>query len=230
MSPDPADPGARAIRAAAFAQAHCWSAAALRGGVGVALGRLAESLAAADRLAREAAAAESRRAACRAGCGWCCHQPVEVGVPELLFIAGRTGPPPAAAGRACPFLDPAGGCRIYPIRPFACRGLWQPDPRWCMATFAKVDPPADAGPAPIDHRPLAAPRAAHSGAQAGVAQAFHEAGFAVPGLAFAPALAWLAAHPAAEGLWRSGGDPFPERVRLRRSQSGVTPPAADGRG
>lgn len=211
-------------RRAGFAAARMIADAALALGTDQALDAVGACFEASDRLA--AAEARAWSFACGPGCGWCCHQPVEVSVPELLFIAAslrteagdsarrRLGLPPR---RTCPFLDDQ-RCAIYPIRPFKCRGMLQPDPRWCMATFAKVDPP-EGGP-PIDHRPITGPRDIQDGAQLGLVWSFHRAGFAGPALDFVPALHAVIDRPEATSAWLRGEDPFPAAVKLRRSLIG----------
>ncbi len=82
--------------------------------------------------------------ACHQGCAWCCHGvKVNVSALEALAIAERlkseddelrTAVQAAAerrrtmntdqlflSGDPCPFLDASNGCRIYDVRPMACR-------------------------------------------------------------------------------------------------------------
>jgi Fe-S-cluster containining protein len=104
-------------------------------------------------LAMAFSAAEARAGqpyACRAGCSACCHQLVLCTAPEALLIAdhlratltastleatlARLGTQATAATGlsflgysqaqiACAFLDGAGACSIYAVRPMACRAL-----------------------------------------------------------------------------------------------------------
>jgi hypothetical protein len=208
-------------RRAGFAATRLIIDATLAEGKDQALGAVGACFTASDRLADAEAGT-----ACGAGCGWCCHQPVEVSVPEVLFIADRLRGQPGdathrrldrAARRACQFLDDQ-RCAIYPIRPFKCRGMLQPDSRWCMQTFAKIDPP-EGGP-PIDHRPITGPRDIHDGAQLGLVWPFHRAGLVDPALDFIPALRAVIDRPEATAAWLRGEDPFPAAVKLRRSLIG----------
>ena len=82
--------------------------------------------------------------ACHQGCGWCCHGvKVNVSAPEAILIAERlrtgndellTAVNAAAerrrnmntdeyfiSGEGCPFLSASNECRIYDVRPVACR-------------------------------------------------------------------------------------------------------------
>lgn len=68
-------------------------------------------------------------AACKKGCSFCCHVPVEVTQIEALHIAGETGKrltrprknkPRQPDNTACPFLKD-NQCSIYRVRPLACR-------------------------------------------------------------------------------------------------------------
>ena len=119
--------------------------------------------------AAEAACGE-RPVACQAGCPACCVLNVAVLLPEAAVIAAwlaaRAGPAsrPALLERldgqrrrvrwmtdeerihrqvACSFLDPAGSCMIYPLRPLACRGVTSLDRDQCRAAF---DPTEFDGP------------------------------------------------------------------------------------
>jgi len=195
-------------------------AAALADGVDAVLAAVTECHRLADRLWAECrAAAPDEPAACAAGCGWCCHQPVEVSTAEALAIAAALRLDPDAArwlagwtgGRLCPFLV-EGACAIYPIRPLKCRGLYQPDPRWCMATFAKIDPP-EGGP-PIRHRALILPRQLYDAVGQGMTGPLYRAGLECSALDFAPALRAVIDRPDAAAAWARGESPFPEHVRL----------------
>jgi hypothetical protein len=104
-------------------------------------------------LAAAFAAAETRAGkpyACRAGCSPCCHQLVLCTAPEAWLIAHELRATLSASARAavsarldaqakaaaglsalgysqaripCAFLDAAGACSIYAVRPMACRAL-----------------------------------------------------------------------------------------------------------
>lgn len=84
--------------------------------------------------------AQTALLACRAGCAFCCHQPVSVTAPEAFLLAAQIAPDRAAAmadaARAvadrradapkvawfsCPLLDEGGACTAYAARPIACR-------------------------------------------------------------------------------------------------------------
>lgn len=103
--------------------------------------------------------------ACKAGCGWCCHQQVGITSLEAIRIAAylRALPPEAGAplidqvrdlnattkgmttsqraksGLACAFLSLDGNCRIYPVRPLRCRGLHSIDADFCAASHTDPD-------------------------------------------------------------------------------------------
>ena len=91
--------------------------------------------------------------ACRTGCAWCCHQDVDVSIPEAILIARRRAaahcpggrpsgapahrPAPirvvgrARAGLPCPLLSEEKTCSVYAVRPFACRTLLSSDALRC---------------------------------------------------------------------------------------------------
>lgn len=101
-------------------------------------------------------------AVCRAGCAHCCYLRVGVSIPELLVIFHqiqvRATPEDQDAFRirvadtlargntltesfwhtsmtSCPFLDEAGFCRIYVIRPFSCRAYHSIDEKICRQGY-----------------------------------------------------------------------------------------------
>lgn len=175
----------------------------------------------ADRAWVAAAALEPDRAACGPGCGWCCHQPVELSPVEILSLAVTLESAPGwrgrvaawNGGRACPFLVEY-SCSIHPLRPLKCRGLFQPDPRWCMATFAKIDPPP--GGPPIRHQPLAVPRRLHEAVAAGFNLPLHAAGLDCDAYSLVPALQSVLDRPDALAAWARGERVFPADAQLHR--------------
>ena len=93
---------------------------------------------------------------CAAGCAACCQQDLTVLLPEAIaLIAAIEGLPPdirntlARAGARpsappCAFLDDAGRCRIYPLRPIVCRSHGIPirqdqDVAVCSLNFQGAD-------------------------------------------------------------------------------------------
>ena len=87
----------------------------------------------------------ARPIACTAGCCFCCHLDVEVSASEILLltdaiaraedaqtiadrvraarerVADRTVAERKSASIPCPLLADDGTCRVYPLRPLACR-------------------------------------------------------------------------------------------------------------
>lgn len=108
---------------------------------------------------------EAPAPACKAGCGWCCHQQVGVTVPEAIRIAVHIRSLPetdsaamaarvvavaelsrgmnttkwAQARIACPFLGADGNCMIYAVRPLRCRGAYSIDVDFCIACYEDHD-------------------------------------------------------------------------------------------
>lgn len=126
---------------------------------------------------RAAASPGASRRACGPGCAHCCNIPVSLTAPEALLIhthvqqhwpedrrqallAAITAGDAAAAreddealflaGRPCVFLDPAGRCSIYDVRPLACRGHASFDDRACAAAHAAPEDAALAAQIPVD--------------------------------------------------------------------------------
>lgn len=79
----------------------------------------------ADLLIRPLLAIHAGRLQCRRGCHGCCADDLTVfeieaqNVRRLHADLLATGKPHPTG--ACPFLDPAGACRIYEHRPYVCR-------------------------------------------------------------------------------------------------------------
>ncbi len=109
---------------------------------------------------------EGRPSECRKGCAWCCHQPVYAVTHELLYLHAhvkanfggefREGMLERARLKVkeiqnsamrgvpetrmpCPFLE-EGSCRIYAVRPMACRIYLSSSVAACRAAYAN---PAD---------------------------------------------------------------------------------------
>jgi hypothetical protein len=96
---------------------------------------------------------------CRSGCSYCCHQNVEVTIPEAILVAkaisSQADPrraillDTAAAtanlsqhermktGRACPLLVD-NDCSVYADRPMLCRALLSSDAKRCESAFRNV--------------------------------------------------------------------------------------------
>lgn len=108
---------------------------------------------------------EAPASACKAGCGWCCHQQVGVSVPEAIRIAAHVRTLPEDEGKimgarvtqvaescggmdttqwlrtrtACPFLGADGNCMIYAVRPLRCRGVHSIDVDFCIACYEDLE-------------------------------------------------------------------------------------------
>jgi Fe-S-cluster containining protein len=106
---------------------------------------------------------------CRAGCSFCCHQNVDVTIPEAILVAlqlGDEADPRRAAilaaadafrdidddtriatGKPCPLLVD-NRCSVYNARPITCRSLTSPDAARCQAAMQSLE--AGEGPLPIE--------------------------------------------------------------------------------
>ncbi|WP_173980631.1 YkgJ family cysteine cluster protein [Magnetospirillum sp. UT-4] len=156
-------------------------------------------------------------AACRKGCGWCCHQRVGAALIEVLALARDLAGRPEAAliadwrpGRPCAFLKD-GACAIYDVRPLKCRSLWHVDVRHCMARYAAMPVAAAAGVS-ADARPE--PRMIFEGALKGLVLPLIKAGHDCPGVELMPALQAVAGQPDAAARWWSGQPVVPPELRL----------------
>jgi len=172
--------------------------------------------------------------ACKAGCGWCCHQQVGITPLEAVRIAVYLRDLPAEQGDAlrdnlhrvnaltkgmstgqraesrlaCAFLSIDGNCRIYPVRPLRCRGLHSIDVGFCAASHqdpAGMRAKMEAG----QLRPvyLSVPEAIFDSALSGVLVALKKLKMAVVSLELHAAICALADDPKLARRWLGGAVP-----------------------
>ncbi|MCK8784261.1 YkgJ family cysteine cluster protein [Roseomonas sp. NAR14] len=158
---------------------------------------------------------EGQRVACKAGCSWCCHQPVEVSAGEVLVVALATLALEDAGMEAfwdrvadhenrlaCPALGPDGRCSIYPVRPAMCRAADSFDAGICKAALSDPKVPGRFSEA----SELVACRGA------GHILALEDRGFDSRIYVLAPTLAAVGKMglPEAERRWRAGQPLLPD--------------------
>ena len=210
------------LEQAAFDAARSAVDAALPHGTEALLDAAVKAWQRADRLwqtirATPAFALGTRPAACRKGCGWCCHQRVGAAAVEVLAMARALRDRPEAraalaawqAGQPCAFLKD-GACSVYDVRPLKCRSLWHVDERHCMGKYAGL--PAF-GPAPSPDFQLE-PKMIYEGALKGLALPLIRAGRDCPGLEMIPALSAVIDRPDSAQAWAAGEAVFPPETRL----------------
>jgi len=106
---------------------------------------------------------------CRAGCSFCCHQNVDVTIPEAILVAlqlGNEADPRrdatlaaadafrdldddarVATGIPCPMLV-ENRCSVYNVRPITCRSLTSPDAARCHTAMRSLE--AGEGAMPVE--------------------------------------------------------------------------------
>ncbi len=178
---------------------------------------------------------EAPATACKAGCGWCCHQQVGISAPEAARIAVHLADLPAeqaaplkdkirATAKAtagmgtrararsklpCPFLGDDGACSIYAVRPLRCRSLHSIDAAFCAACFDDIDA-MSAKLAAGELKPvyLETPERIFDSALAGVLKALSKgAPKALVSLELAAAMAALLDQPRLAERWLTGARP-----------------------
>lgn len=172
--------------------------------------------------------------ACKAGCGWCCHQQVGITVYEAVRIAaylralppdqggpliertvalaaqtaGMTTAERAKAPVACAFLDAEGHCRIYGVRPLRCRGLYSIDADFCAASCTDPEGMRDKlerGALPPVY--LSVPEAIFGSALSGVLMALRRHRAAMISLELSAAVAALLTESRLGRRWLAGAKP-----------------------
>jgi Putative zinc- or iron-chelating domain len=148
--------------------------------------------------------------ACKAGCGWCCHQHVAILPAEAVAIAraidgtplaekfdreapailGTTNEARKKARRPCPFLI-EGACAVYEVRPNRCRAIHSRDLAFCRTRYELGRSPAVQPVKPIPLEPVL------MGDQVlkGMGQALAQAGLDVEPAELTHAIAALRRHP-----------------------------------
>jgi len=210
------------LEQAAFEAAHSAVSAAMGQGVTAILDAVTAAWARADRIfdtirATPAYVLGAAPAACRRGCGWCCHQKVGAAAIEVLAISRAVADRPEVRrmlqswqkGQPCAFLKD-GACAVYDIRPLKCRSLWHVDVRHCMAKYAGL--PVSGAKTDPAFRPE--PKMIYEGALKGLALTLIKDGRDCPGLELMPALQAVAGNPEAAQQWWAGQSPFPAETIL----------------
>lgn len=108
--------------------------------------RTVEAMAQADRLYGP------QRIECGAGCGWCCHEPLQVNILDAIGVArfkqGETlqySLPTRESGElktlfvACPMLGETWSCSVYVDRPVVCRAWHSMSVARCQKNHAEKD-------------------------------------------------------------------------------------------
>ena len=157
---------------------------------------IADAMAFADDRAQRSGGDTAGSIACRAGCHWCCHLPVEATVAEVIIAldyalthygdtslkmlreraraASHRYPvypnqrPPGTHSVPCPFLE-GKACGIYPARPMTCRGWNSYDAGACESAYRQGP---DEVVVPVNQRL----RMVHASTGSRLARAFLEGG------------------------------------------------------
>lgn len=172
--------------------------------------------------------------ACKAGCGWCCHQQVGVTPLEAVRLAAHIRalpetPRAAITARiaeldrrtrgltttarlrtrlACAFLGADGGCMIYPVRPLRCRGAYSTDADFCIACHDDLDA-MQAKMAAGELKPvfLDTPQRLFDAALGGVLAGMRGLRMVVASLELTAAINALLADPRLARRWLAGAKP-----------------------
>ncbi|MBR9972161.1 YkgJ family cysteine cluster protein [Magnetospirillum sulfuroxidans] len=210
------------LEQAAFDAAHAAVSQALPQGVEAMMDAVTKAWQRADRIfdsirQTPAFALGQAPAACRRGCGWCCHQKVGAAAIEILAMSRALATRPAERAlltawrpdQPCAFLQ-QGACAVYDIRPLKCRSLWHVDVRHCMTKYAGL--PVMAGQTNPAFQ--LEPKMIYEGALKGLALPLIKAGRDCPGLELMPALQAIIDRPDAAGRWWDGETVFPAAAVL----------------
>lgn len=164
--------------------------------------------------------------ACGKGCSTCCTVRVTATAPEVLLMARHLREACApdvcrslvqrialadndtrhvdeggrvALRRPCPFINDAGACVVYPVRPLACRGHASHDRSACVRAASGL----------IDEIPFSlAHRTVRSLVQNAMQSALRDGGYAWASYELNHALRLALADPGADDAWLAGEDVF----------------------
>lgn len=163
-----------------------------------------------DEMGRARAEFPAPPSACRQGCHFCCHLPVETTIPQVLLIADRlrdtldpaqmqdlrrrmdqyeakaAGHPSGKGLALCP-LNVDGACSVYEVRPTTCRSFNSTDSSACERALANDWE----SPISIDYAPIGAEVAVQAGYE--IAGLVH--GHPYRPVALVPALRQALNHP-----------------------------------
>ncbi|MGE5548359.1 MAG: YkgJ family cysteine cluster protein [Solirubrobacterales bacterium] len=183
------------------------------------------------------------KAACKAGCGWCCHQQVGITVAEAVRIAGHIATlaeetratvcaridataartrgmsteQRAGSGLSCPFLGVGGDCTIYEVRPLRCRGLYSIDVDHCIASHHDLEGmKAKLARGELKPAFLSIPEAIYQSALSGVLAAQRRLKLAIVSLELVAAVSALLADPRLVARWLAGAKPDPKLALVAR--------------
>ncbi|MBI3709708.1 MAG: YkgJ family cysteine cluster protein [Proteobacteria bacterium] len=214
---------------------------ALRGGrTPETLARAVAAVAAhADRLwaeaRREVEAGDKPKIACKAGCGWCCHQTITVAPVEAVAIAAHVRDKFTAEARTalhqrlaafveqigalsaaerarrqvpCSYLVD-GACSIYEVRPLRCRGVHSRDVGHCIWRYEYPDAARTDGRSRVGAGPYVVESARiMNAALAGLARACRDLGLLVDSLDIEAATHAALDTPQVEARFLAGAPVF----------------------
>lgn len=173
--------------------------------------------------------------ACKAGCGWCCHQQVAIAPAEAMAIANHLqlcldAPQRAALAQRVAALDAVtrgltaiergrlrqpcaflldGHCAIYPARPLRCRGVYSQDESHCRWAMANPDDAAAARRERYGPGPfVAAPSKIMDAALTGLVRASRDLGLEAEGLELTAAVHLALTAPDLERRTLAGESAF----------------------
>ena len=171
---------------------------------------------------------ENPKIDCAMGCAACCHQNVDVTVPEAILISLRLADPddprraailetsdwysrqPAETqwrvGRACPLLEEQ-RCSVYEDRPLVCRSVLSPDAKGCHAALKSAIEGGD----PVATATYPLPQFLTRGDQAAVQGICKDLGLQHDVVDLVQALALILSDPTAIDRWSEGQTVFEPR-------------------
>jgi hypothetical protein len=165
---------------------------------------------------------------CRAGCSFCCHQNVDVTVPEALLVALQLGdeadPRRAtilaaadafrnidddtriATGKPCPLLVDQ-RCSVYNVRPINCRSFTSPDATNCHESMRRLE----AGDTPLPIEVYVVLRFLCGGEQAAIRGICRDLGLQADMVELTQAVAAIIRDPTLIERWAAGERVFAAR-------------------
>ncbi len=184
---------------------------------------------------------------CRAGCSFCCHQNVDVTIPEAILVALQLGDEAdprrtailaaadafrdldddtrIATGKPCPLLVDH-RCSVYNVRPINCRSFTSPDATNCHESMRRLEAGEVTGESPLPIEVYVVLRFLCGGEQAAIRGICRDLGLQADIVELTQTVAAIIRDPMLIERWASGEQVFTARCIFSRRRFRSAPAPA----